>query len=205
MISLQDAVDDLYRIAVAEGKATSTSRLGVLADYCVQELGVRGVAGVETEAPIPGAGRSKQWDVAWRYDGKYRLGISLKSILKNLAGTVPNRIDDLIGETANVQLYSPEIVVGYIMIFDVAQDTISKTHGMAWADVASGRLTALSGRRAPAWTTGVVEEFVLVKVRFTASPVVVSTSQSMTSFFDRIVGQLSARNPGALSGSVTRL
>lgn len=199
MISLQDAVDDLYRIAVVEGKATSTSRLSVLADYCVQELGVRGVAGVETEAPIPGAGRSKQWDVAWQYDGKYRLGISLKSILKNLAGTVPNRIDDLIGETANVQLHSPEIVVAYIMIFDVAQDTMSKTHGMAWADVASSRLTALSGRRAPAWTTGVVEEYVLVKVRFTSNPVVVSTSQSMGRFFDRIVEQLCERNPGALS------
>lgn len=198
MISLQDAVDDLYRIAVVEGKATSTSRLNVLADYCVQELGVRGVAGVETEAPIPGAGRSKQWDVAWQHDGKYRLGISLKSILKNLAGTVPNRIDDLIGETANVQLHSPEIVVGYIMIFDVAQDTMSKAHGMAWADVVSSRLTALSGRRAPAWTTGVVEAFVLVRVSFTSNPVVVSTSQSMTSFFDRIAEQLRVRNPGAL-------
>ena len=199
MISLQDAVDDLFRIAVTEGKSTSTSRLSVLADYCVQELGVRGVASVETEAPIPGAGRSKQWDVAWQHDGKYRLGISLKSILKNLAGTVPNRIDDLIGETANVQLDSPEIVVGYIMIFDVAQDTMSKAHGMEWADVVSSRLTALSGRRAPAWTTGVVEEFVLVRVRFTSNPVVVSTSQSMTSFFDRIVEQLRVRNPGALS------
>ena len=199
MISLQDAVDDLFRIAVTEGKSTSTSRLSVLADYCVQELGARGVASVETEAPIPGAGRSKQWDVAWQHDGKYRLGISLKSILKNLAGTVPNRIDDLLGETANVQLHSPEIVVGYIMIFDVAQDTMSKAHGMEWADVVSSRLTALSGRRAPAWTTGVVEEFVLVRVRFTSNPVVVSTSQSMTSFFDRIVEQLRVRNPGALS------
>ena len=198
MISLQEAVDDLHRIAVVEGKTTSTSRLNVLANYCVQELEARGVVGVELEASIPGAGRSKQWDVAWQYDGKYRLGISLKSILKNLAGTVPNRIDDLIGETANVQLHSPEIVVGYIMVFDVAQDTVSKSHGMPWADVASSRLMALSGRRAPAWTTGVVEEFVLVKVRFASEPVVVSTSQSMTSFFDQIVEQLRVRNPGAL-------
>ena len=198
MISLQDAVDDLHRIAVVEGKTTSTSRLSMLANYCVQELGVRGVAGVEMEASIPGAGRSKQWDVAWQYDGKYRLGISLKSILKNLAGTVPNRIDDLIGETANVQLHSPEIVVGYIMVFDVAQDAGSKSHGMPWADVASSRLTVLSGRRAPAWTTGVVEEFVLVKVTFAEEPVVVSTSQSMASFFDQIVEQLGVRNPGAL-------
>ena len=117
MISAQDAVDDLYRIAVTEEKKTSTSRLQVLADFCVQELTRRGLKDVEKEASIPGAGREKKWDVAWQYDGKYRLGISLKSLLKNLGGTVPNRIDDLIGEVANAQLHSPEIVIGYIMIF----------------------------------------------------------------------------------------
>ena len=157
MISLQDAVDDLYRVAVVEGRTTSTNRLKTLADYCIQELGARGLAGAEAEAMLPGAGRSKQWDVAWQHDGKYRLGISLKSILRNLAGTVPNRIDDLIGETANVQLHSPEIVVGYVMIFNIAEDTVSAVHGMPWADIATARLNALSGRRPPAWTTGVVE------------------------------------------------
>ena len=95
MITAQDAVDALYRIAVTEDKATSTSRLDVLADYCVQELTRRDLKDVEKEASIPGAGREKKWDVAWQYDGKYRLGISLKSLLKNLGGTVPNRIDDL--------------------------------------------------------------------------------------------------------------
>lgn len=90
MITAQDAVDDLYRVAITEEKATSTSRLDLLADFCVQELTRRGLKGVEKEASIPGAGREKKWDVAWRYDGKYRLGISLKSLLKNLGGTVPN-------------------------------------------------------------------------------------------------------------------
>ena len=109
MIPAQAAVDDLYRIALTEGKATSTARLNVLADFCVQELRIRGLTDVEKEASIPGAGREKKWDVAWRYDGKYRLGISLKSLLKNLGGTVPNRIDDMIGEVTNAQLHSPEI------------------------------------------------------------------------------------------------
>ena len=86
MITAQDAVVDLYRIAVAEERKTSTSRLDVLADYCVQELTRRGLKAVEKEALIPGAGREKKWDVAWQYDGKYRLGISLKSLLKNLGG-----------------------------------------------------------------------------------------------------------------------
>lgn len=126
MITAQDAVDDLYRVAVTEKRSTSTSRLDVLADYCVQELTRLGLEDVEKEASIPGASREKKWDVAWRYDGKYRLGISLKSLLKNLGGTVPNRIDDLIGEVANAQLHSPEIVIGYIMIFNVAEDAVSR-------------------------------------------------------------------------------
>ena len=61
MITAQDAVDDLYRIAVTERKATSGSRLDVLADFCVQELTRRGLKGVEKEASIPGAGREKKW------------------------------------------------------------------------------------------------------------------------------------------------
>ena len=123
MIAAQDAVDHLFRVAVTEEKATSTSRLDVLADFCVQELQRRGLHGVEKEASVPGAGRDKKWDVAWRYEGKYRLGISLKSLLKNLGGTVPNRIDDLIGEATNAQLHSPEIVIGYIMHAGVGTPT----------------------------------------------------------------------------------
>ena len=38
MITAQDAIDDLYRVAVTQQKSTSTSRLDVLADFCVQEL-----------------------------------------------------------------------------------------------------------------------------------------------------------------------
>ena len=69
MITAQQAVDDLYRIAVTEKKATSTARLDSLAEYCVQELNRRGLHGVEKEASVPGAGRQKRWDVAWEYDG----------------------------------------------------------------------------------------------------------------------------------------
>jgi len=110
MISIESAIDALYRTAVTEGKATSTTRLETLADYCVQELARRGLQGVEKEASIPGAGRDKKWDVAWRYDGKYRLGISLKSLLRNLGGTVPNRIDDLIGEVANASFIRQKLL-----------------------------------------------------------------------------------------------
>ena len=198
MISIQNAIDDLYRIAVTEDKATSTTRLETLADYCVQELARRGLQGVEKEASIPGAGRDKKWDVAWSYDGKYRLGISLKSLLKNLGGTVPNRIDDLIGEVANAQLHSPEIVIGYIMVFNVAEDSFSPRHGATWSGLFRSRLDSLSGRRAPSWTTGTVEDSVLVEVDFSSGSSILAASQPFNKFFDALVDEVSARNPNAL-------
>ena len=198
MTELQGAVDELYRIAVTDAKATSTKRLDTLADFCVQELVGRGLQQVEKEASIPGAGREKLWDVAWRYDGKYRLAISLKSLLKNLGGAVPNRIDDLIGEVANAQLYSPEIVIGYIMIFNIEEDTFSQKHGAPWSDLFESRLSSLSGRRRPAWTTGAVEDFLLVKVNFGTGSEILSTSQPLDVFFDTLTAELKARNPNAL-------
>ena len=194
MVSLDDAVQSLFQIAVIERKSTSTSRLQVLADHCVQELSRRGLENVETEAKIPGAGRPKKWDVAWQYRRKYRLGVSLKSILRNLGGTVPNRIDDLMGETANVQLHSPEIVIGYIMVFDVQSDAPT-SQGPTWHDTLHQRLSSLSGRAAPSWATGTIEDYVLVKVNFRTSPKVVSVSQPLDSFFDHIVAQVADRNP----------
>ena len=198
MISIQDAIDDLHRIAVTEDKATSTTRLETLADFCTQELQRRGLRGVEKEATIPGAGRDKKWDVAWSDGGKYRLGISLKSLLKNLGGTVPNRIDDLIGEVANAQLHSPEIVIGYVMVFNVAEDSFSPKHGATWCDLFRTRLTSLSGRRPPSWTTGTVEDFVLVEVDFHSGSSILAASQPFDTFFDSLIGQIKGRNPSSL-------
>ena len=198
MITAQDAIDDLYRVAVAQRKSTSTSRLDVLADFCVQELTRHGLNDVEKEAAIPGAGRDKKWDVAWRYDGKYRLGISLKSLLKNLGGTVPNRIDELIGEVTNAQLHSPEIVIGYVMIFNVAEDGFSKKHDSTWCDLFRERVTSLSGRRPPSWTAGTVEDFLLVEVDFRSGSSILATSRTFDAFFGTLVDQVTARNPNAV-------
>ena len=199
MITSQAAVDHLYRIAVTQGKTTSTARLELLADFCVQELKCRGLKGVEKEAAVPGAGREKRWDVAWEYDGKYRLGISLKSLLRNLGGTVPNRIDDMIGEVTNAQLYSPEIVLGYIMVFNVADDEISPKHGSTWCDLFRERVTLLSGRTPPSWTTDTLEDFVLVEVDFSSGPAILQMSQTFDAFFDFLIEQIKKRNPGAIS------
>jgi hypothetical protein len=175
-ISLQDAIDHLYDKAVTERATTSTTRLRLLADFCVAQLAERGLAAAETEVLIPGGGRPKYWDVAWPYQGKYRLAISLKSILRNLSGTVPNRIDELMGDAANVQMYSPEIVVGYFMILNVARDELIRKHGRTWKEQLELGLGNLSGRAAPAWSVGMVEASVVVDVDFSHGPrLVIST------------------------------
>jgi len=200
-ITLHEAIDSLYRIVVEQGSAQSTSRLKTLAAYCVQELEARGLKGAGPERPIPGAGRTKDWDVGWGFDGKYRLAVSLKSILKNLPGTVPNRIDDLMGEAANIQLYSPEIVTGYVMVFDIGADAHSPKHGSTWSDPLRKRLALLSGRRPPAWTIGTVEASVLAEVDFSKSATLLSGTELFPPFFDLLVEQVRFRNPNALPPS----
>ena len=194
MLTLNDAVDDLYRIAVVEGKKTSTKRLTILADLCAQELAERHIRGVQKEIVVPGIGRDKQCDVAWVHTNKVRLVVSLKSLLSNFAGTVPNRADDLMGEMANVQLVSPEIVTGYIMVFDT-QGWLRRDGGR-WVDTFKAAIEHLSGRKAPAWAPGMVEAAAVVEVDFSAGPMLVSP-QNLDGFFDRLSECVKERNRGA--------
>ena len=101
--------------------------------------------------------RTKNWDVAYNYAGKDRLLISLKSIWKNAGGTVPNRIDDLMGEAANVQQMSPEIMVGYVLLFDSAADSIRTEDGRLWSDFFELAVRRVAVRRAPLWNQGLIE------------------------------------------------
>ena len=194
-MKLQEAVDDLYQIAVVEGKATSTKRLDGLARFCIAELAQRGLDGAVTEAKLPGGGREKSWDVAWSMDDKPRLAISLKSLLKNLGGTVPNRVDDLMGEVTNVQMYSPEIVTGYIMLFNVAEDSYSPSHQSTWSELLKRRISRLSNRRPPSWSIGMIEASLFVEVDFSDGPRLVSGEADAKPFFDRLVADVRRRNP----------
>ena len=193
MITLQDAVDDLYRIAVFEGKRQSPNRLAKLADMCVEQLNQRGIVAATKELSVPGIGRTKTWDVGWPSDGKVRLGISLKSILRNIAGTVPNRVDDLQGEMANVQLLSPEIVTGYIMVFDTAGSGL-RQDGTRWVDFFRDAVNRLSGRDSPAWAAGMVEASAIVEVDFSESARIV-VAPNMEAFLDRLTHCVRERNP----------
>ena len=200
-MTLTEAIDSLYNIAVIQGKATSTIRLQGLADYCVQELARRGLQGAEAEVTIPGGGREKQWDVAWKLHEKYRLAVSLKSILRNPAGTVPNRIDDLMGEVANVQMYSPEIVLGYLMVFDVSQDSASTRHASTWCQLLRQRLGELSGRRAPSWSVGMIEAFAMIEVDFSQGAKILGGEQAVHRMFDSLVQEVRRRNPSLTQGT----
>lgn len=194
-MTLQDAVDSPYGIAVVEGKSTSTKRLGGLAQFCIEELAERGLEGAVTEARLPGGGREKSWDVAWSMDDKPRLAISLKSLLKNLGGTVPNRVDDLMGEVTNVQMFSPEIVTGYVMLFNVAEDSYSPLHRSTWAGLLRSRITRLSGRRPPSWSIGMIEASLFLEVDFSNGPLLASGASDAADFFDRLVAAVRERNP----------
>src|SRR5438876_12447729 len=131
-VSLSEAVDDLLRRSIQD-----SGRLNMLATYCIEAFARAGLPGVQggkaAEAGIRGLGRQKDWDLAYVLAGKPRLLVSLKSILRNLSGTVPNRLDDLMGEAANVQQLSPELVIGYVVIVDEAQDSYRRD-GKTWAD-----------------------------------------------------------------------
>ena len=128
-------------------------------------------------------------------DDKPRLAISLKSLLKNLGGTVPNRVDDLMGEVTNVQMYSPEIVTGYIMLFNVAEDSFSPLHQSTWSELLKNRIARLSNRRPPSWSIGMIEASLFLEVDFSDGPRLVSGEAAVTPFFDRLVADVRYRNP----------
>lgn len=155
MRSLEEAIERLLVLP-----STSTLRLQALADYLISLLKQAGLptasGGSERELRVPGLARIKNWDVAYEFAGKFRLLISQKSMLKNISGTVPNRLDDLQGELANVQQLRPEIVIGYVILFDVARDS-KRTDGMMWSDYFEAALKRLAIRRAPLWNQGLLE------------------------------------------------
>lgn len=156
------------------GSATqATTRLNALADYLVDHLAEGGLPGVrggsKGEVTVPGFGRSKTWDISFVSGGRPRLLVSLKSILKNISGTVPNRIDDLMGEAANIQLLFPEVVIGYVAILDEAVNA-PRTGGGTWVDFFSARVEALAVRKAPVWGAGLIEAVWVIRIDSRRAP-----------------------------------
>src|SRR3972149_2384278 len=161
-LSLLDAVDNLL-----SRRTQDSGRLNSLAKYCIEAFDRAGLPGLRggkaDEVGIRGLGRQKDWDLAYVLAGKPRLLISLKSILKNISGVVPNRLDDLMGEVANVQQLSPELVIGYVVIMDEKENTPHRGGG-TWIDHFESNLHKISIRRAPLWNQGLIEGAWLIRI-----------------------------------------
>lgn len=197
-LSLSDAIDDLLL-----RKKQDSGRLNLLATYCIEAFKRAGLPGVRggkaDEVGIRGLGRQKDWDLAYVLAGKPRLLVSLKSILKNFSGVVPNRLDDLMGEVANVQQLSPELVIGYVVVVDEKENSVHRSDG-TWIDHFEANLRKIAIRRAPLWNQGLIEAIWLIRIdsRNPAGQRVVNTSAADaagTGFFRALLDELYVREP----------
>ena len=197
--SLSDAVDDLLKRPTQD-----PGRLDLLAKFCMEAFESHGLkhvrGGKANEVGIRGLGRQKDWDLAYVLAGKPRLLVSLKSILKNLAGTVPNRLDDLMGEAANVQQLSPEIVIGYVVIMDEYEDSMRRDRKGTWSDHFESNLRRIAIRRAPLWNQGLIEAAWLIRInssKLQGQRIVNALDMDAkgTNFFQALLDELYLREP----------
>jgi hypothetical protein len=155
-LMLEEAINSLL-----ERPPQSTKRLTALADLLKDRLEAGGLPGARGgsggELKVPGLSRVKDWDVAYEFAGKFRLLVSLKSMLRNISGSVPNRLDDLQGELANIQQLRPEIVIGYVILFDIAEDSVRQRDGRPWSNYFEDALRSIAIRKAPLWNQGLLE------------------------------------------------
>jgi hypothetical protein len=138
-------------------------------------------------------------DVAYEFAGKFRLLISLKSIWKNAAGTIRNRFDDHMGEIANVQQLRPEIVIAYVVLFDVIADSVRKD-GTTWSEYFEQALRQIAIRKAPLWNQGLLEGFRFIRFN-SGQPTgnrIINIDQAKAeefSFFESVLSELCRREP----------
>jgi len=198
MVTLSEAVDDLL-----SRKTQDSGRLNSLATYCIDAFAAAGLPGVRggkaAEVGIRGLGRQKDWVLAYVLAEKPRLLVSLKSILKNLSGVVPNRLDDLMGEVANVQQLSPELVIGYVVIMDEAENSPHR-RDRTWIDHFESNLARIAIRRAPLWNQGLIEAIWLIRIdsRLPEGQRVLvadSIDAAGTQFFRALLDELYLREP----------
>jgi hypothetical protein len=189
--------------AITKKPTQSPDRLKALADFVVDQLKLNGLpgalGGTGGELRVSGLAREKTWDVAYEFAGKFRLLISLKSMWKNAAGTIPNRLDDHMGEIANIQQLRPEIVIGYVVVFDVIADSRRKV-GMTWSEYFEQALRNIAIRKAPLWNQGLLEGFWFIRINSQkpAGERVINPDQIAaegTAFFDALLSELKLREP----------
>lgn len=198
-LDLEAVVDE-----IARRQTQDPGRMSPLANYAKEELQRYGLPGVRGgdggELKVKGLARTKAWDVAYEYAGKFRLLISLKSIWKNVSGTVPNRIDDLMGEAANVQQLAPEVVIGYILLFDTAEDGVRREDGLNWSAFFEQAVKKIAIREAPLLNQGLLEGswFILINSQNAPGARLVDRAKALSdgdTFFRSMLRKLHQREP----------
>lgn len=189
----------------------ASNRMDAIADYCIGRLQARGLTDVRGgstgEAQIRGFGRPKNWDVAAFAADNPRILVSLKSIKKNLAGTVPNRIDDLMGEIASVQIVRPELTVGYLAILDLNGTTNAgglpnRTRNGDLIQTFCNNVSGLTVRGSPNWNPGTLEaSWVFIIDTDPTRPLMPNASAEANrgeAFFDTLVAIAREREPALI-------
>jgi len=208
---------------ILQQHSRSSRRLDALADVIVKELKKSGLGhlpihgGKLGEAKVPGFAREKNWDVAvFLPDNleegppKPRLLVSLKSIMRNPTGTVPNRLDDLIGEVSSVQMLFPEVVIGYVAILDYGAVTkrgkasnvpFSSPDGMSHSEIYSkfkSSVYHLAIRKPPLWAQGLIESAWIIEIDTRKANPLMNEKQTVIEgerFITELVSALRHREP----------
>ncbi len=145
-IALQQAIVS-YRLR----NCRDSGRMREIQSWCCTELQARGLTGAACEVRLTGAYRDKNWDVALvSPSGEVLLAISTKTLVSNHGGSVPNRIDDMIGEAANLHRKHPRAVIGYLAFMHHEDDGTGRVKDRArsriWFDKWAAGVSLASGR-----------------------------------------------------------
>jgi hypothetical protein len=104
------------------------------------------------------------------------------------------------GEAANVQQLSPEIVIGYVVIMDESPDSLRRDGKGTWSDRFESNLRRIAIRRAPLWNQGLIEAAWLIRINRTQPPGsriadVADIDAKGTGFFQALLDELYLREP----------
>lgn len=104
------------------------------------------------------------------------------------------------GEAANVQQLSPEIVIGYVVIMDEKEDSVRRDGSGTWSDHFEANLRKIAIRKAPLWNQGLIEAAWLIRIDSTRAPGSrISRALDMdakgTDFFRALLDELYLREP----------
>lgn len=208
-----------------EKPVQSKRRWDSLADYCIERLEARGLKGLlggsRGEVRVRGFARAKDWDVvllaplrvdlsgkgrSQMREEKPRLLISLKSVLSNPEGALPNRMDELLGEVSSVQMLYPEVVIGYVVVLDQGawgkreKGKAARTEEGEWTESFQRfkeQLARLSQRYPPLWAQGLIEAHWAIDVDSRRPDLLVDPEawRQGEEFFSRLVDILRQREP----------